>query len=177
MLGLQRHTVRVVEHDPAWAAAFDGEARAIRRAGGGLILDLQHVGSTAVPGLPAKPILDIAGAVRSAGDVPELVRRLTAAGYLDRGDDGGDGGHLLVRDAEPEVRTVHLHIVERSDPQWRRYLAFRDLLRRDAGVRGRYGELKRRLAASHPRDREGYTAGKHDFIREALGRDGAEERP
>jgi GrpB-like predicted nucleotidyltransferase (UPF0157 family) len=175
MIGLRRHTVRVVEHDPEWASLFEEEAATICRAGGPLVLDVQHVGSTAVPGLPAKPILDIAVAVRSSGDIPELVRRLTAVGYIDRGDGGRDGGYLLVRDSEPEVRTAHVHIVECADPQWHRYVVFRDTLRRDDEIRQQYGEMKKRLAAAYPTDRERYTASKNEFIRRVLGTD-AQER-
>ena len=171
MIGLRRHTVQVVEHDPEWASLFEEEAAAICRAGGPLVLDVQHVGSTAVPGLPAKPILDIAVAVRSSGDIPGLVRRLTAVGYIDRGDGGRDGGYLLVRDSEPEVRTAHVHVVERADPQWHHYVVFRDALRRDSAIRERYGELKQRLAAAYANDRERYTSGKSEFIRRVLATD------
>jgi GrpB-like predicted nucleotidyltransferase (UPF0157 family) len=164
MIGLRRHTVRVVEHDPEWASRFEEEAATIRRVGGPLVLDVQHVGSTAVPGLPAKPILDIAVAVGSSGDIPELVRRLTAVGYIDRGDGGRDGGYLLVRDSEPEVRTAHVHIVERADPQWHRYVVFRDILRRDDAIRQQYGDMKKQLAAAYPTDRERYTTSKSEFI-------------
>ncbi len=75
MIGLRRHIVQIGEHDPQRASLFEEEAATIRQVGDPLVLDVQHVGSTAVPGLPAKPILDIAVAVRCAGDIPELVRR------------------------------------------------------------------------------------------------------
>jgi GrpB-like predicted nucleotidyltransferase (UPF0157 family) len=168
MIGLKRHTVRVVEHNPGWASLFDNEADGIRHAGGSLVLDVQHVGSTAVFGLPAKPVLDIAVAIGTSGDIPELAKRLMAIGYIDRGDAGRDGGYLLVRDSEPEVRTVHLHIVEQTDRQWSHYVAFRDILRRDAGIREEYGELKKRLAAVYPNDRKHYTDSKNAFIQRVL---------
>jgi GrpB-like predicted nucleotidyltransferase (UPF0157 family) len=169
MIGLKRHTVQVVEHDPAWAMLFESEAQAIRQHGGSLVLDVQHVGSTAVSGLPAKPILDIAVAVRASDAIPELVKRLVAVGYLDRGDGGRDGGYLLVRDSEPEVRIVHLHIVEQSDAQWRHYVAFRDILRQDDKIRKEYGALKKQLAAIYPNDRKHYTDSKNEFIQRVLG--------
>ena len=80
MIGLRRHTVRLVEHDSAWAALFEDEARRVRDAAGDLVVDVQHVGSTAVPGLPAKPILDLAIAASGSDSIPELVRRLVAIG-------------------------------------------------------------------------------------------------
>ena len=168
MIGLKRHTVQLVEHDPGWASLFETEAYAIWHGGGSLILDVQHVGSTAVSGLPAKPVLDIAVAVRTSGDIPQLAKRLTAIGYIDRGDGGRDGGYLLVRDSEPEVRTVHLHIVEQTDSQWRHYVAFRDILRRDPGIREKYGEIKKQLAAMYPNDRQQYTGSKNEFIQRVL---------
>ena len=120
--------------------------------------------SAAVPDLPAKPT-DLAIAVRDHGS--ELVRRLVAA-VPRRGDAGSDGGYLLVKEALPEVRTAHLHLVLSEDPQWQHYLQFRDTLRRDAEVRCRYARLKRDLAARFPDDRKRYTRGKHAFIREVL---------
>ena len=168
MIGLRRHTVRVVEHRPEWAALFAEAAEAIRQATAGLHLQIEHVGSTAVPGLPAKPILDITVAVRQRAEIAEVVRRLTPLGYMDRGDGGNEGGWLLVKESAPEVRTIHLHIVEETDPQWRNYLAFRDRLRNDATLREQYAELKRRLGASFPNDRKAYTAAKHEFIRAVL---------
>jgi GrpB-like predicted nucleotidyltransferase (UPF0157 family) len=168
VIGLKRHTVRIVDYDPAWAARYREEARAIEEAMGALAIDVQHVGSTAVPDLAAKPILDIAVAVDAPRIIPEVVRRLVAIGYIDRGDAGRDGGYLLVRESEPEVRVVHLHLVCRDDDQWRNYLAFRDLLRGDPEIRAGYARLKRELAARFPNDRRNYTAGKEAFVRSAL---------
>jgi GrpB-like predicted nucleotidyltransferase (UPF0157 family) len=168
MIGLRRHTVRVVDHRPEWVTLAAAEVARLRDVLGELALDVQHVGSTAVPGLPAKPILDLAVAVRTPDDIPAVVARLVTAGYLDRGDQGREGGHLCVREAVPDLRTVHLHIVEQTDSQWRAYLAFRDRLRTDAGLRQQYATLKADLAARYPGDRAAYTAGKHDFIRRVL---------
>ncbi len=129
------------------------------------------MGSTAVPGLPAKPILDIAVAVQSRDTIPIVAIRLAEAGYVDRGDLGSDGGHLLVKESEAEVRIVHLHIVEQADSQWRDYIAFRDALRRDSKLRQWYSSLKRRLAERFPDDRKSYTDAKNRFIQEVLKRE------
>ena len=170
MLGLTRHSVRVVEHDPDWALLAAEACRDVRIACGGLLLDLQHVGSTAVPGLPAKPVLDLVAAVRTLESVSELVPRLAAIGYLYRGDRGDRGGHLFVAESAPDVRTIHLHVVELGGSQWRNYVLFRDLLRRSPATRRRYAELKRELGARFSDDAESYTAAKADFIRGALDR-------
>jgi GrpB-like predicted nucleotidyltransferase (UPF0157 family) len=168
VIGLRRHTVRVVPHHAEWSALGARECETVRRTGGDLVLDAQHVGSTSVPGLPAKPILDLAVAVRSASSIPALIPRLVAAGYLDRGDKGEAGGHLLVREPEPDVRTVHTHVVARDDAQWRDYLRFRDALRSDTRLRSAYAELKADLAARFPRSRRSYTSRKDVFVRRFL---------
>src|SRR5918912_364122 len=168
MLGLKRDSVRVVEHNQGWAALAVDACQEVRLACGDLFEDLQHVGSTAVPSLPSKPILDLAAGVRTTEAIPEIVRRLTAIGYLYCGDKGDEGGHLFVRESAPNVRTVHLHVVEHNGNQWKNYLLFRDLLRQDALLRQQYAELKRRLADELGNDRKAYTASKQDFIGGAL---------
>ena len=169
MIGLRRHTVRLVEHEPGWAALFASEASVIRRRVGDIIVDVQHVGSTAVAELLAKPILDIAIAVSAPDAVPLVADRLRDAGYLDRGSAGRNGGHLLVKEAAPDVRTVHVHVVDLTDPQWGDYIRFRDTLREDDAIRRAYHELKRELAETCGNDRQVYTAGKAAFIRSILG--------
>lgn len=167
-IGLKRHTVRLASHSPAWASLYAAEAASLRRLTAGLLLDIQHVGSTSVPGLTAKPILDIAAALRTREALEPVVSLLCENSYIDRGDGGEQGGYLLVKEAQPDVRIVHLHLVEQADPQWGNYLAFRDTLRADAAVRERYAGLKQQLARQFPHDRRAYTDGKHEFIREVL---------
>lgn len=167
-IGLQRHIVRLMDHQAEWASLFEAETARLRDLIGDYLLDVQHVGSTAIPGLRAKPILDIAAAIRSQGDIPAIVAVLASNGYLDRGDGGRDGGYLLVRESEPDVRMVHLHLVETTDRQWAGYLAFRDILRADPVLRGQYAALKETLAAEFPADRAAYTQGKHAFITQVL---------
>jgi GrpB-like predicted nucleotidyltransferase (UPF0157 family) len=149
----------------------------VREAAGPLALDVQHVGSTAVPHLPAKPVLDLAAAVSALEVMPELIRRLTDLGYIYRGDGKDEGGHLFVWESEPDVRTIHLHVVTDGDPQWANYLRFRDRLRADPALRRRYAELKRRLHRRFPGDRKYYTDGKHHFIRAVLAVDASPPAP
>ena len=116
-IGLRRGTVRVVPSDDGWPAAFAQERRRLCERIGHLVLDIQHVGSTAVPGLAAKPIIDIAVAVASPADVQRCRPLLVELGYLDRGDRGREGGYVFVRERAPEARTHHLHMVTIDDPQ------------------------------------------------------------
>jgi GrpB-like predicted nucleotidyltransferase (UPF0157 family) len=168
MIGLEKGIVRVVPHHPSLLDAFEQERRVIQEHIGGHVLDIQHVGSTAVPGLDAKPIIDIAAAVVSPAVIAGCSQQLCGLGYIDRGDAGTEGGYLFVKVRLPEVRTHHLHVVAIDDPQWRNYLRFRDILRADERVRARYGQLKKNLHEQFPQDRHAYTDGKIDFIRGVL---------
>lgn len=168
MIGLRRHTLKLVDHDPAWATLAAEACQAVRSACGELVVDVQHVGSTAVRDLPAKPILDIAAAIVTFDPMPELVRRLVDIGYRYRRDAGDAGGHLFVVDSPTEIRTIHLHVVEQGGSQWRDYLSFRDLLRQRPAIRKQYADLKRDLVRSCRGDRDAYTASKAAFIRAVL---------
>lgn len=168
MIGLKRHTVQMVDHHPAWAELAAEACRQVREVGGDLIVDVQHVGSTAVSDLPAKPILDLAAAVITLDVIPALTHRLLGLGYIYRGCSDNSGGHLFVWEAEPDVRTIHLHVVANDDVQWTNYLRFRDLLRLNQAIRKRYADLKQDLMAKFPDDRKSYTNSKHEFIQGIL---------
>jgi GrpB-like predicted nucleotidyltransferase (UPF0157 family) len=171
MIGLKRHTVKVVDHDPEWFGLGVEACQAVRKACHELLADVQHVGSTAVPDLPAKPTLDIAAAVVTFDSMPQLVHRLAGIGYRYKGDHRDAGGHYFVMDSSKDVRTNHLHLVEHDGNQWRDYLRFRDLLRHQPAIRRRYAELKRGLVSTCGNDRGLYTSSKADFMRQVLDRD------
>lgn len=175
-LGLSPDRVELVPHTSAWSAEFEREAAAVRAALGTLALDVQHVGSTAVPGMLAKPILDLAVALARASDGEACVPALTPLGYHYRGDFGLEGGHLFVK-GDDASSTHHLHAVDLGGPQWIGYLTLRDHLRVSAEARRVYAARKRELAALHPRDREAYTRGKTGvvlgLIQRALAGEGA----
>jgi GrpB-like predicted nucleotidyltransferase (UPF0157 family) len=170
IIGLRRGIVALVPHQPGWGDLFAEEREVLRERIGQHVLDIQHVGSTAVPGLAAKPIIDIAIAL-STLDLIALCREpLSELGYIDRGDQGADGGYLFVKERGRGVRTHHLHLVTIDDPQWRNYLHFRDTLRADAVIRARYGALKVGLQARFAHDRQGYTLAKDGFVRGVVSR-------
>lgn len=166
-VGLGRGDVTVAPPDPRWADAFTHVAAIVGQALGERALAVEHVGSTAVPALPAKPIIDVAVAVPDDLDVSACVTALVRAGLEDRGDQGGQGGWLFVL-GEPNRRVAHVHVVREHEQQWANYLRFRDRLRDDAQIRAEYAALKRSLATRFPRDRAAYSADKGDFIRRAL---------
>ena len=159
--------ITVVEHDPAWAAAFAAERERVSAALGETAVVVEHIGSTAVPGLPAKPIVDIAVALPDMAQADAAVAALVAAGYVR--DPAGDFGDRLFlrRLTAAGAPTHHLSLTRHGSPYWEDHLAFRDALRAGPDLCRRYGELKRRLAADHE-DVEAYTRGKTALVREAL---------
>ena len=156
-------------HSSEWQAAFAAERGRLQALLGTLASAIEHVGSTAVADLPAKPIIDIAVAANLAATFDRINSILLANEYIYMKDAGNDGGHIFVREPYADVRTHHLHLIDADDAQWANYLSFRDLLRNDAGIRQRYAELKAALAAEFYDDREAYTAAKTEFIAEVLG--------
>jgi tRNA threonylcarbamoyladenosine biosynthesis protein TsaE len=135
---------RLLEHDPAWAELFSAEADRIVEALGDLLVEVEHVGSTSVPGLAAKPTVDVAAGTTTLELPPDAVRRLADLGYEDAGADSRPGERRF-RKGESFPRRVILHVVEWGGPMWRDYLVFRDELRSEPALARDYAELKRSL--------------------------------
>ena len=167
-LGLESGVVRVVDYDPAWPGLFDAEAAgiadAVARRGLPPLL-LEHIGSTAIPGLRAKPILDVLAAHRDDIPAAVYVDVMIAVGYIHRGDRGLPGREFFRRG---DPRSHHVHLTAVGGTHCRDYLAFRDALRRSPALAAEYAALKSALAARHPRDRERYIEGKTAFVRRIL---------
>ena len=167
--------VKIADYDPAWPAKFAEEAARLRVAlGDDLVVTVEHFGSTAVPGLTAKPIIDLLVAVRSLPDMRQRgIPALEALGYAYWSEDPAPDRMFFVKGLPPNgPRTHHVHIVEPGVSQDLRLgefsfadrLLFRDVLRADSEEAQRYEALKRKLAAQFPNDREAYTNGKTDYI-------------
>ena len=162
-LGLESGTVRLVEYDPAWPGLFAEEAARIRALlAPELTLALEHMGSTAVPGLLAKPILDLLGGYPPGVDVEPYIATLVSAGYTHRGEQGIPGREFFRRG---DPRAYHFHLAVHDGVFWREHLAFRNALRAAPAVRAEYAEVKSALARKFPRDREAYIDGKGTFVR------------
>ena len=158
--------VRIEEHDPAWAALaarLIGDLEA--RLASWLEAPIEHVGSTAVPGLPAKPIVDLMGPVTSLRSIPDADPVLADAGWelVPPELDGRPWRRFYVL-PDRDRRLAHLHLVAQSDGKWRDVLAFRETLKNRPDLAASYAEVKRSAAASHPNDREAYTAAKSAFV-------------
>lgn len=170
-LGLQYGTVRLVPADPRWIAIADQLAADIRAVLGGSVRAVEHIGSTSVPGLLAKPIVDLAVGVCPGTTVDEIADGMSHLKWIYRGDAGDDGGWVFVMEDAPWHRVAHAHGVEFGGSHWVRYLQFRDLLRRNTAARTTYEETKQRLALEHPDGRHLYTAGKGPTVEALLAND------
>lgn len=164
-LGLPSGSVRVVPYDPRWPTLFDAEVARIQGALRGLALRLEHIGSTSVPGLPAKPIIDILAGRPPGSTLPDYVAALAGAGYEHRGENGIPGREFFRRGSP---RAYHIHLAEAQGEFWHAHLIFRDVLRARPDLAAEYAALKVRLAEWYPRDREAYIDGKGPFIRQVL---------
>ena len=161
--------VHVVDYDPAWPGMFGAERDLLERVLRPWIVGgIEHVGSTAVPGLSAKPVIDIMVGVASlpASEPAKPVLRDHDYQYAEYKT---DVMHWFCKPSF-ELRTHHLHLVPHESPLWNERLAFRDLLRGDAVLAAEYDALKRELARRHRFDREAYTEAKWPFIAGALNR-------
>jgi GrpB-like predicted nucleotidyltransferase (UPF0157 family) len=168
-LGLDSRTVKLVEHDPKWAEHFGHEKQLLSKALGNKVLDIHHIGSTAIPGILAKPIIDMLAAVKALPDVESFRQDLHRMGYEDKGTGDVSGRRYFVKGSTAK-RTHHLNFCEVNSFFWRSHLAFRDYLKHHQDVARQYSELKQELARRFPNDRLAYTAGKEQFVRSVLDR-------
>jgi len=157
--------VHVCHYDPAWPARFaDQRDRVSAVLAQWLAAPVEHIGSTSVPGLPAKPIIDILAPVDSLAGAQDAVPPLQDDGWVFWQEDPCRYYRLWFLRPQPEARTHHLHVIEHGHPQARALRAFRDALRADPGLRTRYADLKKRLAREHRGNRNAYTNAKADFV-------------
>ncbi|WP_404285291.1 GrpB family protein [Glutamicibacter arilaitensis] len=165
-LGLRRGVVALAAPSPRWAQAFTGVANALDVNWPAGIRAIEHIGSTAVPGLAAKPILDLAIGFEPAANLDRIHHWLLSLGFLCLGEKDAYRPDLMYGfEIEPGIRLVNAHAIEHGSTEWTGYLAFRNYLRTHPVERDAYGALKRSVALQNPGDRIGYLAGKAEFIR------------
>lgn len=167
--GSRNHRVQrvfVVPHDPRWTAEFARESPVVAEAMGDVLLAIHHIGSTAIPGICAKPIVDMLAVVRDLSVLEERTGRLEALGYEALGEFGIPGRRYFRKDDREGNRTHQVHTFQEGSPQIERHLAFRDFMRVHPDCALEYDALKRRLAELYPADISNYTDGKDEFIRE-----------
>jgi GrpB-like predicted nucleotidyltransferase (UPF0157 family) len=159
--------IDIAEYNPRWVEAFQLERRVLCDALAPWLVGMpEHIGSTAVPGLAAKPIVDIMAPVRSLEDARAAIAAATCAGYV-YFPYRAEAMHWFCKPS-PSARTHHLHMVPMGSRLWSERLTFRDALRADENLRAEYRHLKVALAAKYRHDREGYTDAKAPFIHRVL---------
>jgi GrpB-like predicted nucleotidyltransferase (UPF0157 family) len=163
--GLEPRDIRIVDYDPVWPARFQEQRRIIAGALGNSLLRIEHIGSTAVPGLAAKPIVDILIVVADSADEPSYLPCLVTAGYELRVREPDLHQHRMLR---TPARDVHVHVWPPDAPEIARLLGFRDRLRSNADDRKRYEDTKRRLAALSWPDMNAYAEAKTGVIEAIL---------
>jgi GrpB-like predicted nucleotidyltransferase (UPF0157 family) len=158
--------VRIVAHDPAWESIYKEETDQMARALGDIVVSLHHIGSTAIPEIFAKPIIDI---LLEVDDIVRLDDRSSAMeqlGYEAMGEFGIPGRRYFRKDNASGIRTHQAHAFQADSPEIGRHLAFRDYMIAHPVEAQAYGALKQRLAREHPDDLEAYMDGKDPYIKE-----------
>ncbi len=158
--------VEVVPHDPRWREAFEAEAKHVAAALGENVVAVHHIGSTAVPGIYAKPVIDLLVEVRDVTEVDARSPAMESLGYEVMGEYGIPGRRYFRKDDREGVRTHQVHAFEAGSAEVERHLAFRDYMITHPGDAQRYSELKRKLAEEHPQSMDAYMDGKDGFIKE-----------
>ncbi|WP_347860900.1 GrpB family protein [Salimicrobium sp. PL1-032A] len=154
--------VNVVTYNEAWPKQFESEARSIQAAMNHTPAFIHHIGSTSVPELPAKPIIDMMPIVAHIDEVDHYNDAMKHLGYEAMGTYGIEGRRFFRKGGDS--RTHHVHVFEAGSPEAERHLAFRDYLINRPDVAFSYGTLKRGLAEIYPEDMEAYISGKAEWI-------------
>ncbi len=170
--------VRIVDYDPQWAILYEEEKRRILESVGEIIVRIEHIGSTAVPNIGAKPTVDIIVAVNNLNDAEKCIEPLQRIGYEHQPEHEASTPErrFFRKGRPPKEQHYHLHMVELTSGFWKRHLLFRDYLRTHPDVAQEYYELKKRLADKYGSDREGYTEAKTSFIESVVANAKAEKR-
>lgn len=166
-LGLKRGTVSLSSYSASWPQQFLDEAERVGKVLSDRVFPFEHVGSTAVPALVSKPIIDFMGGVGSIEDARALIQDVESLGYEYR-PNGDKPDRILLVKGPPSCRTHHFSLVVRDSKEWRDLLRFRDTLRNEPALAEEYARLKQILAAQYSADRPTYTAQKAAFIRKVL---------
>jgi len=171
-----KRPVRIVDYNSQLPILFENEKRLILNVIRHFVVEIEHVGSTAVVGLGAKPIIDITVAIKNLKDAHNCIGPLESIGYeyVPEYEESIRERRYFHKGKPPKEQHYHLHMVELSSDFWKRHLLFRDYLRTHPEVAQDYYELKKRLAREYGSDREGYTEAKTSFIESIVAKAKAE---
>jgi GrpB-like predicted nucleotidyltransferase (UPF0157 family) len=163
------NVLAISEYDPGWPSLFAGLRARVAAAMGELVDRVEHVGSTSVPGMVAKPVIDMDVLLRRAADLPLAIERLATIGYEHQGDRGIVGREAF-RTNDASLPAHHLYVCPPESQEFRRHVALRDYLRSHGPGARAYSELKRSLYRRFRDDRAGYQDAKDAFVRELVRR-------
>lgn len=167
LIGLKRGTIQLANYNPDWINIFTHERVLIQDIIGNWILDIQHIGSTSIPDMAAKPIIDIAIGVENFDEAHICIVPLEKLGYIYKGENGIPRRHFFTKTSN-DITTFHLHMNEINSQDWRSQIFFRDYLTSDIMKAQQYRELKEKLAELYLNDRDAYLKGKDSFIEDIL---------
>jgi len=157
--------VKLFAYESGWQILFLEERDRLQAGIGEYVLDIQHIGSTSIPGMPAKPILDIGIAITNFEEGVRCIHPMEKLGYRYKGENGIPLRHYFVKGSP---RTHHVHMVELESEEWRSHLLFRDYLIKNPETARSYERLKQKLAKQFVTERAAYQAGKDSFIKAVL---------
>ncbi|MGB2963765.1 MAG: GrpB family protein [Anaerolineales bacterium] len=159
----EQRDVELVPHNPEWSQLADEEAKLILENLSITVIGIYHIGSTSVPGIKAKPIIDFVMEVKALEDVIQSITVLEGLGYISKGEYGIPGRQFFTKDTHGE-RSHHLHVFQTGHPDIERHLVFRDFLRANPEAAREYEKIKEKLAKRFPKASGSYTEAKSDFI-------------
>ena len=163
-LGLKRETVKLESHDKQWDEIAGQTIKTLKSILGDDAIDIQHIGSTAIPAIKAKPIIDIVVGAIDFDKIMSHNEQLQQEGIFYRGSDVGNQLLYVIGDMEEDIRTHHIHVVKWNGTEWKNYIYFRDYLNANENVALRYQKMKEELESEYADDRVAYTHGKQDMI-------------
>lgn len=167
MLGLNKDSVKVFPYENAWAKEFEKEQKILKKLLTGFDIKIEHVGSTSIPGLSAKPIIDIAIGTKNENDLFLVAKKLEFERY-DILDSFKEKGEILARKGSPECRTHYIHIELIGSEYWNEFIYFKQYLLDHPKCVKKYQRLKEKLSKKYAKDRKQYTASKNKFISKVL---------
>jgi len=165
MIGLENGVVKLIPYQSEWKKLFEEERDLLNSVLADIIVE--HIGSTSIPGIHAKPIIDIMVGVKDIKEGFKFIKPIEKLGYEYKGEYGIPGRLFFIKEI-CQMRTHHIHMVEYCSEFWNTHLFFRNYLIKNKDVARKYEKLKIELASKFEKDRNAYTEGKADFIREVL---------
>ena len=164
MIGLKRGSVKLISHQEEWDKNAENVILELKQLFGNAAVDIQHVGSTAIHSIYAKPIIDIVIGLRDLNDISPYMQLLEEHGFIFRGEDVAGQMLFVMGNFEKDTRTHHIHAVKWNGTEWKNYINFRDYLNCHPDKAMIYDACKKKLALQFPDDRKSYTEGKQECI-------------